>query len=76
VSSNHKFWLSQYIPPKYITTTNKYNPSILEAVFRRQKAIMNDMVEKSEEEGEEEARFFLLLHPARRRDLGPAAHTI
>ena len=39
---------------------NKYNPSILEAVFRRQKAIMNDMVEKSEEEREEEARFFIL----------------
>jgi len=33
VSSNHKFWLSQYIPPKYITTTNKYNPSISRRSF-------------------------------------------
>jgi hypothetical protein len=41
-------------PPK--VHHNKYNPSILEAVFRRQKAIMNDMVEEREEEEREKRR--------------------
>ena len=53
----NKFW-RQYIPKKYIY--NKYDPAILEAVFRRQKTIMNDD-EKTDEEKEEEARFFILL---------------
>ena len=53
----NKFW-RQYIPKKYIY--NKYDPSILEAVFRRQKTIMNDD-ELSDEQKDEEARFFILL---------------
>ena len=53
----NKFW-RDYIPKKYIY--KKYDPSILEAVFRRQKRILDDK-ELSDEEKEEEARFFILL---------------
>jgi len=53
----NKFW-RQYIPKKYIY--NRYDPAILEAVFRRQKRIMNDD-EMTDEEKDEEARFFILL---------------
>ena len=53
----NKFW-RDYIPKKYIY--KKYDPLILEAVFRRQKRILDDK-ELSDEEKEEEARFFILL---------------
>jgi len=53
---NH-FW-SQYIPEKYIY--KKYDTSILEAVFRRQKRILNDN-SLTDEEKEKQAPFFILL---------------
>jgi hypothetical protein len=53
---NH-FW-SQYIPQAYIFP--KYDPCILDAVFERQKKILNDP-SLSEDEAEEKARFFVLL---------------
>ena len=53
----NKFW-RQYVPKKYIY--NKYDPEILQAVFRRQKKILND-VSKTDEEKEKEAPFFVLL---------------
>ena len=53
---NH-FW-SQYVPPKYIFP--KYDPAILDAVFKRQKAILNDN-NLSDEEKDRIAPFFILL---------------
>lgn len=53
----NKFW-QQYIPKQYIH--NRYDPSILHAVFKRQKAILND-TKKTDEEKEKEAPFFILL---------------
>jgi hypothetical protein len=53
---NH-FW-SQYVPEKYIY--KKYDTSILEAVFRRQKRILNDN-SLTDEEKEKQAPFFILL---------------
>lgn len=53
----NKFW-RQYVPKKYIF--NKYDPEILEAVFARQKKILND-INKTDEEKEKEAPFFILL---------------
>lgn len=53
----NKFW-RQYVPKKYIY--NKYQPEILQAVFARQKKILND-VSKTDEEKEKEAPFFILL---------------
>lgn len=53
---NH-FW-RDYVPQKYIY--KKYDPTILEAVFRRQKQILNDG-NLSEKEKEVEAPFFILL---------------
>lgn len=53
---NH-FW-QQYVPKKYIF--NKYDPAILQAVFKRQKAIIND-VNLTDEEKEKLAPFFILL---------------
>ena len=53
----NKFW-QQYVPKKYIY--NKYQPEILDAVFRRQKAILNDDA-LSDAEKEKKAPFFILL---------------
>jgi hypothetical protein len=53
----NKFW-REYIPEKYIY--KHYDPTILQAVFRRQKRILNDK-ELTDEQKEEEARFFILL---------------
>ncbi len=53
----NKFW-RQYVPAKYIH--NRYDPEILQAVFRRQKTILND-VNKTDEEKDKEAPFFILL---------------
>lgn len=53
----NKFW-QQYVPKKYIY--NKYDPEILQAVFRRQKKLLND-INKTDEEKEKEAPFFILL---------------
>ena len=53
----NKFW-REYVPKKYIF--NKYDPEILQAVFRRQKKILND-VNKTDEEKDKEAPFFILL---------------
>jgi len=53
----NKFW-RDYVPKKYIF--NRYDPEILQAVFRRQKKILND-VNKTEEEKDKEAPFFILL---------------
>ena len=53
----NKFW-RQYVPKKYIY--NKYDPAILQAVFKRQKKILND-VTKTDEEKDKEAPFFILL---------------
>ena len=53
---NH-FW-RQYMPAKYIF--NRYDPCILQAVFDRQKAIMNDK-RMTIEERDEKARFFIIL---------------
>ena len=53
----NKFW-RQYIPEKYIYP--KYEPEILDVVFKRQKKILNDNT-LSEAEKEEKAPFFILL---------------
>ncbi len=53
---NH-FW-RQYVPTKYIH--NKYQPEILDAVFKRQKAIINDQ-NLTDAEKEKKAPFFILL---------------
>ena len=53
----NKFW-RQYIPETYIYP--KYNPNILDMVFERQKAILNDK-KKTKAEIEKEAPFFILL---------------
>ena len=53
----NKFW-RQYIPSKYIY--NKYDPAILDAVFERQKKILNDNG-LSDEEKDKKAPFFILL---------------
>lgn len=53
----NKFW-QQYVPKKYIF--NKYDPEILQAVFRRQKKILND-INKTDEEKDRDAPFFVLL---------------
>ena len=53
----NKFW-RQYIPAKYIYA--KYQPEILDAVFERQKKIMNDK-NLSDAEKDEKAPFFILL---------------
>ena len=53
----NKFW-QQYVPKKFIF--NKYDPEILQAVFRRQKKILND-VNKTDAEKDKEAPFFILL---------------
>jgi hypothetical protein len=53
----NKFW-RQYIPAKYIYP--KYEPEILDTVFKRQKAILND-AGLTEEQKEKQAPFFVLL---------------
>lgn len=53
----NKFW-RQYVPSKYIY--NKYEPEILDAVFDRQKQILNDH-NLSESEKDKKAPFFVLL---------------
>ncbi len=53
----NKFW-RDYVPKKYIF--NRYDPEILQAVFRRQKKILND-VNRTEAEKDKEAPFFILL---------------
>ena len=53
---NH--WWRDYVPKKYIY--QKYDPEIIQAVFRRQKKILND-VNKTDEEKDKEAPFFILL---------------
>jgi len=53
----NKFW-RQYIPAKYIYP--KYEPEILDAVFKRQKKILNDKG-LSDKEKDEKAPFFVLL---------------
>ena len=53
----NKFW-RQYIPSKYIYP--KYQPEILDAVFQRQKNLLNDP-SLTDEEKEQKAPFFVLL---------------
>lgn len=53
----NKFW-RDYVPKKYIY--NKYQPEILDAVFKRQKAILNDK-NMSDKEKDAKAPFFVLL---------------
>ena len=53
----NKFW-RQYIPAKYIYA--KYQPEILDAVFRRQKKILTD-TGLTDKEKDEKAPFFVLL---------------
>ena len=53
----NKFW-RQYIPSKYIYP--KYEPEILDAVFKRQKKILNDNG-LTEKQKDEQAPFFILL---------------
>ena len=53
----NKFW-RQYIPAKYIYP--KYEPEILDAVFKRQKKILNDNG-LTDEEKDKAAPFFVLL---------------
>lgn len=53
----NKFW-RQYVPSKYIY--NKYEPEILEGVFRRQKKILNDN-SLTDQEKDKKAPFFVLL---------------
>ena len=53
----NKFW-RQYIPKKYIYP--KYEPEILDSVFRRQKKILNDK-NMSKAEIDKKAPFFVLL---------------
>ena len=53
----NKFW-RDYIPKQYIY--KKYNPEILDFVFQRQKAILNDK-HKTKAQIDKEAPFFILL---------------
>jgi len=53
----NKFW-RDYVPKKYIY--NKYQPEILDSVFKRQKEILNDK-NLTDEEKEAKAPFFVLL---------------
>ena len=53
----NKFW-QEYVPKQYIY--NRYDPEILQAVFRRQKKILND-ANKTDAEKDKEAPFFILL---------------
>jgi hypothetical protein len=53
----NKFW-RQYVPAKYIYP--KYEPEILDAVFKRQKKILNDNG-LTDKEKDEKAPFFVLL---------------
>ena len=53
----NKFW-RQYIPAKYIYP--RYEPEILDAVFKRQKKILNDNA-LTDKQKEERAPFFVLL---------------
>lgn len=53
----NKFW-RQYIPKKYIYP--KYEPEILDAVFKRQKKILNDNA-LTDAEKDKKAPFFVLL---------------
>ena len=53
----NKFW-RQYVPAKYIYP--KYEPEILDAVFKRQKKILNDNG-LTDEEKDAKAPFFVLL---------------
>jgi len=53
----NKFW-RQYIPKKFIY--NHYEPEILDAVFKRQKKILNNNA-LTEKEKDEQAPFFVLL---------------
>ena len=53
----NKFW-QQYVPKKYIFP--KYQPEILDAVFKRQKAILNDK-NLTDSEKDKKAPFFVLL---------------
>lgn len=53
----NKFW-RQYMPKKYIF--NKYSPEILDAVFMRQKKILNNP-ELSKKQKEKQAPFFIIL---------------
>ena len=53
----NKFW-RQYIPAKFIYPT--YEPEILDAVFKRQKKILNDN-SLTDEEKDKKAPFFILL---------------
>ena len=53
----NKFW-RDYVPAKYIYP--KYQPEILDAVFKRQKEILNDK-NLTEEEKDAKAPFFILL---------------
>jgi len=53
----NKFW-REYIPPKFIY--EQYNPAIVERIFARQKAILNDR-NLSKAEIEKKAPFFILL---------------
>jgi hypothetical protein len=53
----NKFW-RDYVPKKYIY--NKYQPEILDAVFKRQKGILNDK-NLTDKEKEKLAPFFVLL---------------
>ena len=53
----NKFW-RQYIPAKFIYP--KYEPEILDAVFKRQKKILNDN-SLTDEQKEAKAPFFVLL---------------
>ena len=53
----NKFW-RQYIPKKFIY--NHYEPEILDAVFKRQKKILNNNA-LTEKEKDEQAPFFILL---------------
>lgn len=53
----NKFW-RDYVPKKFIYP--KYQPEILDAVFKRQKEILNDK-NLTDKEKEEKAPFFVLL---------------
>lgn len=53
----NKFW-RQYMPKKYIF--NKYSPEILDAVFMRQKKILNNP-ELTKKQKEKQAPFFVIL---------------
>lgn len=53
----NKFW-RQYVPSKYIYP--KYQPEILDAVFKRQKKILNDP-QLTDEQKDKIAPFFILL---------------